>query len=150
MKAHGIDWAIERQGLKRIVALLFALADLADCAAERSLAVRALVLWILRPAADIALAVVIRETQRPGAQIQLPPASLSSPAGNDRADAQNLAACFRILALTLVQCLEWVGDFASLQGANRRLACAAPDILKNLRGLAFTAPACPNAYWDTS
>ena len=145
-----MDWEIEskRQGLKRIVALLFALADLADRAAGRSLPVRALVLWILRPAANLALSIVIREAQRPGAPT--PPASISGPAGNGLADARRLAACFRILALTLAQCLDREGRFASSQGANRRLACAGQDILQTPRGLAFEARTCPNVYWDTS
>jgi hypothetical protein len=39
---------IDRKALRRIVALLLALADLAERASGRSLAVRRLVLWLLR------------------------------------------------------------------------------------------------------
>jgi hypothetical protein len=74
--------------LQRIVATLFALADLADCAAYRSFAVRALVLWILRPAADFTLNFVIREAQLSGAPMPVLPTSIPF-AGNDPADAHH-------------------------------------------------------------
>lgn len=54
-----MDWELaikeEREVLKRIVALFYALAALTDSAAGRSRPVRCFVLWILRPAMAIAL-----------------------------------------------------------------------------------------------
>lgn len=52
MNAATIDSIQEFQ--KRIVAMLLALAFVAECASRRSRPVRALVLWILRPAEAIA------------------------------------------------------------------------------------------------
>jgi len=54
-----MDWKLaikeEREVLKRIVALFYALANLTDRAAGRSHPMRGFVLWILRPAMAIAL-----------------------------------------------------------------------------------------------
>lgn len=140
----------ERQRLQRVVAMLFALADLADCAAYRSFAVRALVLWILRPAADFTLNFVIREAQLSGAPMPVLPTSTFPLAGNDRADAHHLAACFRILALALAQCLVRMSSIAALRAVNRRLALATQEILQKLRCVALEAPPRLNAFWDTS
>lgn len=140
----------ERQRLQRIVATLFALADLADCAAYRSFAVRALVLWILRPAADFTLNFAIREAQLSGAPMPVLPTSIFPLAGNDPADAHHLAACFRILALALAQCLVRMSSIAASQAANRRLAPAAQEILQRLRCLAAEAPRRLPLGWDTS
>jgi hypothetical protein len=54
----------------------------------RSFAVRALVLWILRPAADFTLNFVIREAQLSGAPMPVLPTSIPF-AGNDPADAHH-------------------------------------------------------------
>ena len=53
-----MDWKLamreERAALKRIVALLFALADLAESAGRRSTLVRRFVIWVLRQAETVA------------------------------------------------------------------------------------------------
>ena len=54
-----MEWNAETDMLKRIIALLFALAGLADRAGARSRPVRCLVLGILRPAEAVAQASVI-------------------------------------------------------------------------------------------
>lgn len=90
-----MDWKVaieaERAALKRIVALLFALADLAELAGSRSQAVRGFVLWILLPAEVVARDLVT------GAPAPVP----FSHAGNSAADAMRLAANFRDLAREL-------------------------------------------------
>lgn len=87
-----MDWKraseAEQAALKRIVALLLALAELADHAGSRSRAVRGFVLWILFPAETAARNLV---TGGPA------PVSLR-PAGDGPADAMRLARNFRDLA----------------------------------------------------
>lgn len=93
-----VDWKLaideERVALMRIVALLFALADLAESASRRCRPVRSFVLWLLRPAESLASDFVV------GAR---PPAALMpiGPAGGDPADALRLAENFRDLACEL-------------------------------------------------
>jgi hypothetical protein len=93
-----MDWRLameQRAALKRIVALLFALADLAELACSRSPAARRFVLWLLRHAETVARDFI---TGAP----ETPPASMPvDPAGRWRADALHLAASFRALAWQL-------------------------------------------------
>ncbi len=97
-----MDWkrAIEqeRTALMRLVALLGALAGLAECAAARSPAMRGLVLWVLRRAERAA-----RDFVAGG---QDAPIALMPPAGCRPADAHRLAASFRALARELAQQIE--------------------------------------------
>lgn len=90
-----MDWKLameaERAALKRIVALLFAFADLAERAACRPQAVRGLVLWILRPAAAVARNLVAG-TPTPAPLCRI---------GDSPADARRLAEDFRDLAREL-------------------------------------------------
>ena len=103
--------------LRRIIALLVSLAVLAERAAERSLPVRWLVLWILRRAETVVEDFVFDETGMP------PPVMQGIAAvGNGPDDALRLAARFRALATALVALLP-VG-----WGFDRRPA---------LRGVAF-------------
>jgi len=89
-----MDWkrAIEQEwaALGRIVALLFALAGLAERAAGRSPAVRTLVLWFLRQAETVA-----RDFVADGVDATSMPVL---PAGTAPADALRLAASLRALA----------------------------------------------------
>ena len=86
--------------LRRIIALLVSLAILAERAAERSLPVRWLVLWILRRAETVVEDFVFDETG-------MPPPALEGIvlAGNGPEDAFALAARFRALAAALVALL---------------------------------------------
>lgn len=90
-----MDWKVaieaERAALMRLVALLFALADLAELAAGRSRAVRSFVLWILRRAEVVARDLVTGAPQ---------PAVFRQP-GNSSAEAMRLAEDFRELAQEL-------------------------------------------------
>lgn len=93
-----MDWKLameeERAMLKRIVALLFALADLAESASGRSRPVRAFVLWLLRPAEAVARDFIIGSEMSP----TLMPVS---PTGDGPADALRLAQSFHDLACEL-------------------------------------------------
>jgi hypothetical protein len=86
--------------LRRIIALLVSLAVLAERAAERSLPVRWLVLWILRRAETVLEDFVFDETGLP------PPAMQGSAlAGNGPDDALCLAARFKAFAAVLAALL---------------------------------------------
>jgi len=98
-----MDWNAEtetdRQALKRIAEMLVALAALADCSCSRSVLVRSLVLWFLRPAETVAWDFVAREAQASGVAMPDMPASIY--AGDSVSDAMRLATLFRALALIL-------------------------------------------------
>lgn len=82
--------------LRRVIALLFSFAVLAERSAGRSSLVRWFLLWILRRAETAAEAFVFDETG-------LPPLVLEgfAPVGNGPDDALCLAARFRALAAAL-------------------------------------------------
>jgi hypothetical protein len=90
-----MDWKLamqeERAVLKRIIALLFALADLAESACNHSPIVRRFVIWILRAAETVAREFVVGEPEAPA----LMPVS---PASDSPAEAMRLAYSFRDLA----------------------------------------------------
>jgi len=97
----------DRRMLRRIVALLFALAGLAERLSDRSPPVRCLVLWILRYAESVARDFVIDTALENGAS--LTPAVLLIPAlhgGDTAADAMRLAKSFRALAVLLGRLAE--------------------------------------------
>ena len=85
----------ERAALTRIVALLGALAGLAELAASRSPAMRGFVLWVLRRAEAVARDFVSGGPDAPLASIPV------GPAGARPADAVRLAASLRTLARQL-------------------------------------------------
>jgi hypothetical protein len=98
-----MDWkrAIEeeRAALMRLVALLHALARLAEIVAGRSPAVRGFVLWLLRRAAAAARDFVSGDADLPAAAT--PPHTATEPAGVRPEDAIDLAETFRALAWQL-------------------------------------------------
>jgi hypothetical protein len=87
----------ERASLMRIVALILALADLAELACSRSPAVCGLICWILRPAESVLSAYVgdLPDTDAPSTPI--------SQLGNVQAEARRLALRFLVLAHALAQ-----------------------------------------------
>ena len=99
-----MDWnsAIEdnRRMLKRIVALLFALAGLAERLIGLPRPVRACVLLILRPAEAVARDFVLK-TQDHGGSVPLPAFLDARHGGDSPADAMRLARSFRLLAVLL-------------------------------------------------
>jgi len=98
-----MDWntSIERhrEVLHGIVALLFALAGLADRAAGRSRCVRREVLSILAPAESRTCEFILHEAQASGIPILFMPLSTHEGGGVD--EAMQLAARFRMLAVVL-------------------------------------------------
>lgn len=87
--------AEDRKRLRRLAALLCALAELAERAAGRSRAVCCLVLWLIRPAEAVACDYVDRIA--PGAS-RLPEPIAH---GDSTAEVLRLAQCFRWLAAIL-------------------------------------------------
>ena len=96
-----MDWnhKIEQQWdvLRRIVALLFALADLADDASTCSRRVRCKMLSILLRGEAVARNMLSREVQISGKPVCLP----ACPCGDRVDDAMQLADCFRAMAAAL-------------------------------------------------
>lgn len=82
--------------IRRIAALLLALANLAECAGGRSLAVRCLVLWLLRSGEVLARDYVARLDRHAAGQGELLRFS-----GDSAAEAIRLAQNFRSLAAVL-------------------------------------------------
>lgn len=97
MGVHAAETA-ENQALVRIVAMLIALAALAERVHGRSRPVRCLVLWILRPAEAVARGFVDEVTSA-----SLQPSCRLSAFGTDGSsdDALRLALSFRSMAATL-------------------------------------------------
>ena len=87
----------ERAALMRIVALLNALAGLAERAASRSPAMRGFVLWVLRHAEAVARDFVAGGPDALIASLRV------EPAGARPADAMRLAASLRALARQLAR-----------------------------------------------
>lgn len=124
--------------LKRIVALLFALAGVAEMASRRSYPVRFLVLWLLRRAEGRVLDLLGLELENPAGVRR----------GSDPSDALDLAESLRALAHEMKDlmaqyrwlCRSWHGDEADeiagrrpTPGNNRRAGAAL--LLSALAGL---------------
>ena len=138
----------ETDVLMRIVALLFALADLADRAAGRSLPVRARVLAILRPAESVAWGIVVREARQCGAPI--PVLGVSMPADGNPDDAPCLAARLRSLGLALA---HLAAACSGRQEQHRvTLADTSASALHDMPAAlsAIAGPALPRSCFDTS
>jgi len=133
-----VDWKLameeERAALKRLVALLLALANLVDCASRRPALVRKFVFWILHHAEGVAWDFVVGES--------VPPAVMPG-CGDSPAEAARLARSFRALARELDRQTRWF--FAAQcgvpdNGGQARLArygvgrtLAAADVLKAMQ-----------------
>ena len=85
--------------LRRIVALLYSLANLAEQAAVRSPAIRHLVLLFLRPAESLAREMVARDSQHFGAAV--PELRVADRTDDSPDDAMRVARRFRALASML-------------------------------------------------
>ena len=120
-----MDWnsAIEdnRRMLKRIVALLFALAGLAERLSGLPRPVRAFVLRILRSAEAVARDFVLETTQDHGVPAPLPAFLDALQGGDSPADAMRLAQSFRVLAVLL----DWLAD----RNPGRGKCCIAPGAM---------------------
>lgn len=99
--------------LRRVIALLVALAILAERTAGRSAPVRLFVLWILRRAETVAVEFVFEQTGMPPAVDEI------ARSGNGPEDASRLAARFRALAAALCALLpigSWLGRRSAQRG----------------------------------
>jgi hypothetical protein len=125
----------ERDVLKRIVALLFSFAGLAERVSRRSYPVRCLVLWVLRRAEMIARD-WIAEGGSDEMQLNPPIAVLHR---NSQAETMQLAQSFRVLARMLRRELRLEERFARrlMRGKRNRAAAATPR-----RCLHKPAPLC--------
>lgn len=138
-----MDWsaAIEknRETLKRIAALLLALADLAERAGARPRPVLCLVLWILRPAEAVAREFVIGAAHDLGAPARLSSLEMpmrAAPDGARAAEALRLAVDFRMLAAAL-------DDLAARPLGRWRTLRHTGLLLSALKAFASEAPASP-------
>lgn len=126
-----MDWAAgtetEETMLRRIVALLYSLANLAEQAAVRSPAIRHLVLLFLRPAESVARKMVIRDSQHFGAPV--PELAVADRIGAGADDAMRLARRFRALALTL----ERLVTLLLVKGVRIAGRQAGADLLRTFR-----------------
>lgn len=150
-------WREERAALMRLVALLHALAGLAERAAGRSAAIRGIVLWLLRRAEPIARDYVCGEEDMPACgDDDMPPATgpwpaAPCPVGNRPEDALHLAETFRALAWLLeAQIGEfrtqadggagWTADRSARRAAAERTLAALAAILTHAHPLRVRAP----------
>jgi len=101
----------KRGSFDRIVALLLALADLADRAAGAPRPVRWLVLWALRQA-DMVARDFVADHFREAAPRHCCPVVIIVRHGNDPSDALNLALSLRMLARALRAIAAHVGRLA--------------------------------------
>ncbi len=123
-----MEWNFKKDQdvLKRIIALLLAMAGLADRASVASYPVRRRTLEILLPAEAVAQESVLGMARNLGAPIP-PQAYLAicglmfTHEGDDPADAVRLALRLRVLALALASLSMWAGRFACRVSAGRKI-----------------------------
>jgi hypothetical protein len=146
-----MDWkgAIEeeRAALMRIVALLLALAGLAELAASRSPAMRGFVLWILRRAEAVA-----REFVAGGQDTPIAPMPVEPP-GARPADAMRLALNLRALARQLERQVRLMpGKRDQGCAGTQPLLFGVTPVTRNVANVLpkLTAFAWPNPAPDTS
>jgi hypothetical protein len=144
-----MDWnhQIERHqaALKRIVALLFALAELADRASVRSRRVRREVLFILSHGEAVARDFILGEAQASGTPNLYLPASVFHDSGS-AGDALELAT--RLRALAAILAYFWAHLSSEMHRPRPRhfrlskLLCSASvacQVLRVCRGVGFRA-----------
>jgi len=145
-----MDWSeitgLNVRRMQRVVALLLALANLAEGLSLRSHAVRQAVLWLLRPGEAIAGDYIADVTGRPC----LPSSCAATivQAGDGVEDAMRLARSFRALAAILLTFLEMIAAEA-LPGPSREPSAK----IRLHRRFVPSTPAfrlVPVAFHDTS
>lgn len=143
-----MDWNLameeKRRVLKRIVALLFAFADLAERLSTLPRPVRGFVLCILRRAEAVAREFVLDMVDDQGVPVPLP-ACLAIPAlqgGDSPADALRLARSFRLFARLLDRLAGRDRERHKRRAANRcgTSATGLPDAFSSLLAQAMSGP----------
>ncbi|MCC6271676.1 MAG: hypothetical protein IT190_10395 [Microbacteriaceae bacterium] len=120
-----MDWTTQTDIMKRIVAVLLVLADLADRACHASRPERCRILGILRQA-EIVAQVVDHARQRGAPPLGggCPDAEMSDAPGNEPADAAHLALRLRALSLLWAALLAWMLRIARRRSTGSRIAPA--------------------------
>ena len=130
--------------LRRIAAMLLALATLAERAADRSRPVRWLVLWVLGRAEAVASAFVAE------ADPLFPIAYPAFQPGDGHDEAIRLAETFRMLAAALLALAHQVQRLAIREPSSRPEAGFLPGRLLNAHRLLRALAALQPRYADTS
>jgi hypothetical protein len=127
------DMAMIRRQMEGIIALLLALATTADRACRAPFPARVHVLSILRPAESVAREYVYGEMGLP--------APLPAHSDDHVADAANLAARFRVLAVALAGIIARLLAGCRLHDSvqSSRIACIAAGVMSNAWSLASPA-----------
>lgn len=133
----------ERQALKRIVAMLFALAWLARRLNDMPRPIRHCVLWILRPAEALACEFIIGLARDFGLAPDLP-ASTFVHDGDAPTDAMRLSLRFRALAQLLGDVSRYVRRAPLERSWIKRVRHAIHHLLQALQGLTHTAQQQPD------
>ena len=130
-----MDWDLaiekEREKLKRIIALFYALAVLADRICSRSRPLRCFVLWIMRPAMEIALDCIADAGPVPEALLQ---ESIDS-----MAEARRYCRCFRTAARSMKGLLKALDRCEAYEEAYSMGFNRCPSIFGPAPGRHFTA-----------
>jgi hypothetical protein len=119
----------DRQALKRIVALLFALAALAVAAGARPRPIRVAVLWLLRAAEAIAWDFVIAVAEEAGVD---PDLAVPLHAHDIADEAERLAYSFAVLG----ELLAYVTHSGPSPLPSGRIGGLVDDLMRTLRNLA--------------
>ena len=120
-----MDWTTQTEILKRIVALLLVLADLADRACHASRQERCRVLGILRQAEIVAqVADHARQRGAPPLDGRSAAAPMADAAGDGPADAAHLALRLRALSLAWATLLAWMLRIARRRASGSRITPA--------------------------
>lgn len=121
-----MDWTTQTEILKRIVAVLMVLADLADRARHASRPERCRVLGILRQAEIVAQVVdPARDRGAPPPSCRPVGAPTADPAGDEPADAAHLALRLRALSLAWAALLAWMLRIVGRRAIGSRIMPAA-------------------------
>lgn len=137
-----MDWATQTDIIRRIVAMLLVLADLADRARHASRPERCRVLGLLRRAemaAQVADHARRRGAPPPGGTY--PDPATPDASGNEPSDAADLALRLRALSLLWATLLAWMLRIARRRSAGSRIV---PDVAVAVPVWALAAPRAPD------
>nr|WP_295462728.1 hypothetical protein [Mesorhizobium sp.] len=137
-----MDWATQTDIIRRIVAVLLVLADLADRARHASRPERCRILGLLRRAEMVAqVAGHARQRGAPPLGRGCPDPAMSDAPGNEPADAAHLALRLRALSLVWATLLAWMLRTARRRSAGSRIA---PASALAVPAYALAAPRAPD------